>query len=159
VIAHGSIPLIDGSFHPPPVVLWDGISHPLAYRTNADGSRALALPSAQRTAALLQRVHAHATAFECEPTNPLMVRYLGRELARVATLRDGVDPSVVQKAASRVGRFAGCRAVLQRVWSSRAADDARPPPPHTRAPRLLLSLDCYAQPFNRSDCGCAREVE
>jgi hypothetical protein len=102
-------------------------------------------------------VHDHATAFECEPSNPLMVRYLGRELARVASMRDGVDPPVVQKAASTVERYAGCRDVLERAWSGRVPDGALPPSAHQRAPGLLLSLECYKDAPNRSDCGCARE--
>ena len=150
-ISAGSIPLLDSSFQPPPVVPWDDISAPLRRHRRPDGSPVLTLPDAVTTAALLRGVRARARAFECDGDNPLMVRYLARELQRVAARPEGVDPHGVQRAAATVhSGHDGCRRLLH-AWS----DAEHAAAATSRASPLLQALSCLHADRNQTACACA----
>ena len=157
-ISMGSIPLIDKSFQPPPLVEWSEISAPLRIGRDVRVGKeygSLDLPSSEATADLLGHVHALAAAFECEPTNEKMLAYLTSELARIAKAPRGVDPPAVQRAAANVDRrYEGCRTALH-LWSSCGKGSGCQTATSSNG-LLLHSLECFAPPRNRSDCGCLR---
>ena len=150
-ISQGSIPLLDDTFQPPPLVAWDNFSLPLRYQLrfgqSARHHAGIKLPEPAATDRLLRNVWSNAKAFECVPGNPLIVRYLQRELARIATMPDGMDPLALQRAASGIDRgYAECRRRVH-TWTEEQGTLGS-------AKRLLDTLECFVPPMSRTTCGC-----
>lgn len=111
-IQRGSVPLVTDRFEFPfaPHVDWHSFSAPLCVQP--DGT--LGLPSATEQRLLQASVHAHRTAFDCEPSNPIFLDFV----------------------ASSLRVFAG--------WTPKPARQVRPwqsprPPPATAAASVALA--------------------
>lgn len=77
-IQRGSVPLVTDRFQFPfaPSADWHTFSAPLC--VEADGT--LGLPDKHDRLLLQRSVHAHAAAFDCEPTNPYFIDFVARAL-------------------------------------------------------------------------------
>jgi len=93
-LRRGSVPVVSVDFRGPNFADWSKFSLALPLCTGCKKARSCAcktatlhLPSGKRQLELQRAAHEHATTFDCEPSNPAFVSYVGKALRQMLACR------------------------------------------------------------------------